>query len=121
MIIGKDKKYLQKQRDQKYNEFATLLNSKNPSKDDLNALKSEIKYFDNQINKLIGSNEKKRLEQVKNKKSGIDERNKDSYYAFKDKYKKICNMKLATTRIIGIISELQSEEYIEEKVMRKVA
>jgi hypothetical protein len=30
-------------------------------------------------------------------------------------------MKLATTRIIGIISELQKEEYIEEKVMKKVA
>ena len=120
MIIGVDKKDLQKQREQKYNEYAVLLNSKNPSKDDLNALKSEIKYLDDQLNKINGLNEKKRLEQVKNKKSGIDERNKDSYYAFKDKYKKICNMKLATTRIIGIISELQKEIYIEEKVMRKV-
>jgi len=121
MIIGKDKKELQKQREQKYNEFATLLNSKNPSKDDLNALKSEIKYLDDQINKIIGSNEKKRLEQVKNKKSGIEEKNKDSYYAFKEKYKNISNMSLATTRIIKIINELQKQEYIEEKVMVKVA
>jgi len=121
MIIGVDKKDLQKQREQKYNEYAVLLNSKNPSKDDLNALKSEIKYLDEQLNKIDGLNEKKRLEQVKNKKSGIEERNKDSYYAFKEKYKKISNMKLATTRIIGIINELQKLEYIEEKVMRKVA
>ena len=39
MIIGVDKKDLQKQREQKYNEYAVLLNSKNPSKDELNALK----------------------------------------------------------------------------------
>jgi len=121
MIIGKDKKELQKQREQKYNEFATLLNSKNPSKDELNALKSEIKYLDDQINKIIGSNEKKRLKKIKNKKSGIEEKNKDSYYAFKEKYKNISNMSLATTRIIKIINELQKQEYIEEKVMVKVA
>ena len=121
MIIGVDKKDLQKQREQKYNEYAVLLNSKNPSKDDLNALKSEIKYLDDQLNKIDGLNEKKRLEQVKNKKSGIEERNKDSYYAFKEKYKKISNMKLATTRIIGVLNELQKQEYIEEKVMKKVA
>ena len=121
MIIGKDKKYLQKQREQKYNEFATLLNSKNPSKDDLNALKSEIKHLDDQINKIIGSNEKKRLEQVKNKKSGIEEKNKDSYYAIKEKYKNISNMPLATNRIIKVINELQKQEYKKEKVMLKVS
>ena len=122
MIIGVDKKNLQKQREQKYNEYAVLLNSKNPSKDDLNALKSEIKYLDDQLNKIDGLNEKKRIEQVKNKKYGIDEKNKNSYYAFKDKYKKISNMKLATTRIIGIISELEKQEYLDsEKVRVKVA
>lgn len=121
MIIGIDKKELQKQREQKYNEYAILLNSGNPSSEELNALKSELKYLDDQLSRITGLNEKKRLEQVKNKKSGIEEKNKDSYYAFKEKYKKICNMKLATTRIIGIISELQREEYIESKVMKKVA
>ena len=37
--------------------------------------------------------------------------------------KKISNMKLATTRIINIISELEKQQYIEdnEKVMVKVA
>jgi len=122
MIIGVDKKNLQKQREQKYNEYAVLLNSKNPSKDDLNALKSEIKYLDDQLNKITGLNEKKRLEQVKNKKYGIDQKNKSSYYVFKEKYKKISNMKLATTRIIGVISELQKQEYIDsEKVRVKTA
>ena len=121
MIIGVDKKELQQQREKKYNEYATLLNSNNPSKDELNALKSEIKYLDDQLNKINGLNEKKRIEQVKNKKSGIEEKNKKSYYAFKEKYKKISNMKLATTRIIGIIGELQKQEYIDsEKVMVKV-
>ncbi len=123
MIIGVDKKDLQVQREQKYNEYAVLLNSKNPSKDDLNALKSEIKYLDDQLNKIDGLNEKKRIEQVKNKKLGIEEKNKNRYYAFKDKYKKISNMKLATTRIIGVINEMQNQHYIEEieRVKVKVA
>ena len=46
MIIGIDKKELQKQREQKYNEYAVLLNSSNPSSEELNALKSELKYLD---------------------------------------------------------------------------
>ena len=121
MIIGVDKKELQKQRQQKYNEYAMLLNSSNPSSEELNALKSELKYLDDQLNRITGLNEKKRLEQVKNKKYGIDEKNKNNYYAFKEKYKKISNMKLATSRIINIINELQKQEYIEEKVMKKVA
>lgn len=121
MIIGINKKELQKQRELKYNEYATLLNSKNPSSDELNALKSELKYLDDQLNRITGLNEKKRLEQVKNKKYGIEEKNKNNYYTFKEKYKKISNMKLATTRIIGIISELQKQEYIEERVKVKVA
>ena len=122
MIIGIDKKELQKQRNQKYNEYAILLNTSNPSSDELNALKSEIKYLDDKLEKLNGRNEKIRIEELKNKKYGIDEKNKNSYYAFKDKYKKISNMKLATTRIIGVIQEIQKQQYIEEeKVMMKVA
>ena len=123
MIIGTDKKDLQNKRNQKYNEYVLLLNSKNPSNDDLNALKSELKYLDDQLEKINGRNEKERIEQLKNKKSGIEERNKNSYYAFKDKYKNISNMKLATTRIIGIIGEIQKQHYIEEneKVMVKTA
>ena len=122
MIIGIDKKELQKQRDQKYNEYAILLNTSNPSKDELSALKSEIKYLDDQLDKLNGLNEKERINELKNKKFGIEEKNKNSYYVFKEKYKKISNMKLATTRIIGIIDKIQKEQYIEEeKVMMKVA
>ena len=121
MIIGVDKKELQKQREQKYNEYAILLNSNNPSSDELNALKSELKYLDDQLNKITGLNDKKRTEQVKNKKLGLEEKNKTSYYAFKEKYKKISNMKLATTRMISVINELQRQEYIEEKVMVKTA
>lgn len=122
MIIGVDKKDLQKQRNEKYNEYAILLNSKNPSSDELSALKSELKYLDDQLNRINGLNEKERTEQVKNKKFGIEEKNKNSYYAFKEKYKKISNMKLATTRIISVIGELQKQEYIDnEKVMVKSA
>ena len=120
MIIGIDKKELQKQRDKKYNEYAVLLNSNNPSSDELNALKSELKYLDDQLNKINGLNEKKRTEQVKNKKLWIEEKNKNNYYIFKDKYKKISNMKLATTRIINAISELQKQQYIEENERVKV-
>lgn len=123
MIIGADKKDLQKQRDQKYNEYATLLNSGNPSKDELNALKSELKYLDDQLNKINGLNEKQRTEQVKNKKIGLEQKNRDNYYAFKEKYKKISNMKLATTRIVSVIGEMKKQQYIEEneRVMVKVA
>ena len=120
MIIGIDKKELQKQRDQKYNEYAVLLNSSNPSSEELNALKSELKYLDDQLNKINGLNDKKRTEQVKNKKLGIEEKNKNNYYMFKDKYKKISNMKLATTRIINVISDLQKQQYIEENERVKV-
>ena len=123
MIIGVDKKELQNQRDKKYNEYILLLNSKNPSNDELNALKSEIKYLDDQLDRINGLNDKKRTEQLKNKKLDLDKRNTDSYYAFKDKYKKISNMKLATTRIIGVIGEIQKQQLIEEneRVMVKVA
>ena len=120
MIIGIDKKELQKQREQKYNEYAILLNSSNPSSEELNALKSELKYLDDKLNRINGLNEKKRTEQVKNKKSGIEEKNKNNYYIFKDKYKKISNMKLATTRIINAISDLQKQQYIEENERVKV-
>ena len=120
MIIGIDKKELQKQRDQKYNEYAVLLNSSNPSSEELNALKSELKYLDDQLNKINGLNDKKRTEQVKNKKLGLEEKNKNNYYMFKDKYKKISNMKLATTRIINVISNLQKQQYIEENERVKV-
>ena len=120
MIIGVDKKSLQKQRDQKYKEYAILLNSYNPSNDELNALKSEIKYLDDKLKKINGLNEQKRMEQLKSKKSGIEEKNKKNYYAFKDKYNKISNMNLATTRIINIIGDLQKQQYIEEKERIKV-
>ena len=76
MIIGIDKKELQKQREQKYNEYAILLNSSNPSSEELNALKSELKYLDDQLNKINGLNEKKRTEQVKSRKLEIDKNNK---------------------------------------------
>lgn len=123
MIIGVDKKDLQNKRDQKYREYATLLATKNPSSDELNALKSELKYLDDNLNRINGLNDKKRTEQLKNKKQGIEQKNKDSYYAFREKYKKISNMKLATTRIISVIEEIKKQEYIEEneRVMVKVA
>ena len=122
MIIGIDKKELQKQREQKYNEYAVLLNTSNPSKDELNALKSEIKYLDDQLVKINGRNEKERTEQVKNKKFGIEERNKNNYYIFKEKYKKISNMPLAISRMIRDIELYQKQQYVEEeKIMMKVA
>lgn len=119
MIIGIDKKELQRQRELKYNEYVILLNSKNPSNDELVALKSELKYLDDRLDRINGLNDKKRTNEIKIKKSGIEERNKNNYYFFKDKYKKISNMKLATTRIIGVISELQKQEYKEEVVKVK--
>lgn len=122
MIIGIDKKELQKQREQKYNEYVILLNSNNPSSEELNALKSELKYLDDKLNKINGLNDKKRTEQVKNKKYGIEEKNKKNYYIFKEKYKKISNMPLATSRMIRDIEIYQKQQYIEdEKVMIKVA
>ena len=121
MIIGIDKKELQRQRELKYNEYVLLLNSKNPSNDELVALKSELKYLDDRLDRINGLNDKKRTNEIKIKKSGIEERNKNNYYFFKDKYKKISNMKLATTRIIVVISELQKQEYKEEVVKVKVA
>ena len=122
MIIGKDKKELQKQRDKKYNEYAILLSSKNPSSDELNALKSELKYLDDQLNRINGLNDKKRTEELKNKKLGLNEKNKSNYYIFKEKYKKISNMSLATSRMIKDIEIYQKQQYVEEEKVRvKVA
>lgn len=119
-VIGADKKELQQQRDKKYNEYIMLLNSNNPSSDKLNEVKSDLKHLDDQLNRINGLNDKKRTEQLKNKKFGLEQKNKNNYYAFKERYKKISNMKLATTRIINAI---QKHQYIEEseRVMVKVA
>ena len=119
MIIGVDKKKLQQERDKKYNEYAVLLNTPNISKEELNALKSELKYLDDQLDKLNGINDKKRTEKLKKEKDGSEKANENNYYKFKSKYLKINNMSVATKRMINVINTYNIDEI--EKVKVKVA
>ena len=97
-------------------KLSNLLNSNDITKDDINELNAEIKHLDSQINKILGSKEVKMLEEIKHKKNRVEERNIKSFYALKDKYKKISKMKLATSHMIDIIDNLNNKEYDVVKV-----
>lgn len=121
MISWTDVNSLQKQKLELQIKLNELLKSSDKSNDKVNELKSEILYLDKQIEKILGSNEIKRQKELKRKKSGIDQTNINNYFALKEKYKKISNMKLATTRMIGLIETLEKNSLlIEERVKVKV-
>ena len=110
---------LQKQKLDKQVELNSLLHSSNIDKDKINELKAEILYLDKQIEKIVGKNEIERRNQLKNKKSGIDEINKNNYFGFKSKFKKISPMSIATNRMISIIEKIENRTIEEEKVKVK--
>ena len=87
--------------------LSLLLNSKDCSIDKINELKSEILHIDKLIEKKVGSNELKRQEEVRRKKSGIDQANISTYNSLKSRYKKISEMNIATSRLISIIDNLK--------------
>lgn len=118
MINWADVNLLQKQKLDLQVKLNELLNSNDKSQDKVNELKSEILYLDKQIEKIIGSNELKRQKELKRKKLGIDQTNLKNYYTFKDKYKKISQMKLATARMIALIENLEKDFINQEKIVK---
>lgn len=124
MISWPDIKELQKQKLNLQVQLNELLNSKDVSKDSINELRSEIKHLDTQITKILGSNEIKRQEELKEKRSGKNEKNKERFYSLKEKYKKISKIRIATSKMIAVIENynknINNEVMLEETVKQKV-
>ena len=104
-------------------ELNNLIRSENKEQDKINELKSEILYLKKQIGKKLGYKEVKKQEEIKRKKSGIDEKNIKNYKAFKSKYKKISKMEVATKNILKTIdvylSKAKQENHGAVKVMSR--
>lgn len=111
---------LQKQKLDLQVELNSLLHSSFKDDDKINEIKSEILYLDKQIEKIIGKKEIERQNELKNKKSGIEEINKNNYYSLKLIVKRISPMTAATNRMINTIEKMQIKEVQNEKVRMKV-
>lgn len=129
MISWSDVNSLQKKKLELQANLDLLLKSKNPTTDEINGLKAEILYLDKQIERILGSKEIERQKESRRQKSGVEQLNMKKYYEFKDKYKKMNKMKIATTRMIGAIEsyqnnfykqEIEQQDYIEEKGYSKI-
>ena len=110
---------LQNKKRQLQSNLNDLLNSKNYTSDDVNELRSEILHINKLIEKKVGNKELKRQEEVRKRKSGVNEINIKAYYSFKSKYKKISEMAVATNRILKAFDSLNNT-YTEERVKVKV-
>ena len=100
-------------------ELNHLLHLSNPNQDKINELRADILYLDKKIEKIVGKKEIERQNELKRKKIGIDEINKNNYYNLKHRVKKISPMYLATNRIINILENM-SKEKVEERVRIKI-
>lgn len=121
MIYPSNVNSLQKQKLDLQIKLNELLKSDNKTEDGINELKSEIIYLNKRIEKIVGSNEIERQKELKRKKLGIDQRNLNNYYAFKDKYKKISKMKIATNHIISLIESINSNSYQVDVTLDNIA
>ncbi len=100
-------------------QLSSLLEQKNTTKDEINEIKSEILHIDKLIEKKIGSKEIKRQEEVRQRKSRKDEIAIKTYYGIKQKYRKICEITVATNRFIKAF-DLLNNEYEDERVLVKL-
>lgn len=110
---------LQKQKTEYQLELNNLLHSSTKDSDKISELKSEIIHINKQIEKIVGKKEIERQNEFKNKKFGIEEKNKSDYYNLKTIIKKISPMKIATNRMIKTI-ENRFNNVSEEKVRVKI-
>ena len=118
-MTNKKLNLLQKQKLDLQVELNNLVHDSTVDKDKINELKSEILYLDKQIEKIVGKKEIERQNELKNKKSRKDEKNKSDYYNLKFMVKRISPMAIATSRILNIIDKLQQKENINERVKVK--
>ena len=107
---------LQRQKLDLQMKLSDLLHSSTNDKDAINEIKSEIIYINKQIEKIVGKKEIEMQNELKNKKFGLEEKNKNNYYNFKFTIKKISPMKIATNRIINIIESKVNTNSNSEKV-----
>ena len=114
--MNKNVNLLQKQKLDLQVELNGLLHSYSKDQDKINELKSEILYLDKQIEKIVGKKEIERQNELKNKKSGVDEINKKNYYNLKSMVKRISPMNVATNRMISLIEKLDNNTLENERV-----
>lgn len=123
MMLDADINSLESKKTSLEIELNNLLRSENKEQDKINELRSEILYLKKQIGKKLGSKEVKKQEEIKRKKSGIDDRNIKNYKVFKSKYKKISKMEVATKNILKTIdaylNRLKYEDNSTVKVMSR--
>lgn len=91
-------------------ELSTLLDSDDVTIDKINELKSEIKYIDNELERILGSNVINDQIEFNKKKFGIEEKNLNSFYALKEKYKKINSMEHSVNRLIEVLTSVLSNK-----------
>ncbi|MDO4963126.1 MAG: hypothetical protein Q4E75_03415 [bacterium] len=89
-------------------ELSNLLDDKEVSIEKINELRSEIKHLDNELERILGSNVIENQKKINKKKSGIDERNLNSFYALKEKYKKINSMDHSINNLIKVLTSIIS-------------
>lgn len=100
-------------------ELNNLLKNNVKEEDKINELRSEILYLKKQISQKLGSKEVKNQEEIKRKKSGLDERNIKNYQAFKYKYKQISKMEVSTKNILKLIDVyLNNKQYENVNVVK---
>ena len=87
--------------------------------DEINALKSELKHVDLQLDKLIGTNEKERLEKLNDYKSQKSNKDIKIYRDFKNKYKAISKINISTKHMLNVIDKLNKEYYVDSVVKVK--
>ena len=93
----------------------------NAEEDKINELRSEILYIKKQIDKTLGHKEVKKQEEIKRKKSGVDERNIKNYNTFKSRYKRISKMEVATKNILKVIDVYLNQVTYEDNMVKLIS
>ena len=119
-MASKNVDLLQKQKLELQVELNSLLHQTNKDQDKINELKSEILYLDKQIEKIVGKKEIERQNELRNKKSRVEDINKNNYYNLKTMVKRINPMTIATNRMINTIEKLKNMQIEDEKVRVKI-
>ena len=123
MIFDDDINSLESKKTDLEIQLNNLLKSDNKEPDKINELRSEILYLKKQIGKKLGYKEIKKQEEIKRRKSGVDDRNIKNYKAFKARYQKISKMEVATKNILKTIDayliSASKEQHATVKVMSR--
>ena len=119
MMLDTDINSLETRKTELEIELNNLLRSDSKEEDKINELRSEILYLKKQISQRLGSKEVENQEEIKRKKSGLDERNVKNYQAFKSKYKQISKMEVSTRNILRLIDVyLNNKQYERADVVK---